>query len=72
MGYQDKIKHTNGQRLRELAGVEQLQQRLDDLEAQEKLTREKLRQSRANLRQAVSSWGYMVLLGDATVQSANL
>jgi len=72
LGYQDEIKQTNGQRLRELAGVEQLQQRLDDLEAQEKLTREKLRQSRANLRQAVSSRGYMVLLGDATAQFRNL
>jgi len=72
LGYQDEIKQTNGQRLRELAGVEQLQQRLDDLEAQEKLTREKLRQSRANLRQAVSSRGYMVLLGNATAQFRKL
>ncbi|MCU0549411.1 MAG: AAA family ATPase [Leptolyngbya sp. Prado105] len=68
LGYQDEIKQTTSQRLRELAGVEQLQQRRDDLEAQEKLTREKLRQSRANLRQAISSRGYMVLLGDATAQ----
>ena len=72
LGYQDEIKQTNGQRLRDLAGVEQLQQRLDNLEAQEKLTREKLRQSRANLRQAVSSRGYMVLLGDATAQFRKL
>jgi DNA sulfur modification protein DndD len=72
LGHQDEIKQTNGHRLRELAGVEQLQQRLDDLEAQEKLTREKLRQSRVNLRQAVSSRGYMVLLGDATAQFRKL
>ncbi|BAU13925.1 hypothetical protein LEP3755_44680 [Leptolyngbya sp. NIES-3755] len=72
LGYQDEIKQTTGQRLRELAGVEQLQQRRDDLEAQEKLTREKLRQSRANLRQAVSSRGYMVLLRDATTQFRSL
>lgn len=72
LGYQDEIKQISSQRLRELAGVEQLQQRQDDLEAQEKLTREKLRQSRANLRQAVSSRGYMVLLGDATAQFRSL
>lgn len=72
LGHQDKIKQTTGQRLRELADVEQLQQRRDDLEAQEKLTREKLKQSRANLRQAVSSRGYMVLLGDATAQFRKL
>ncbi len=72
LGFQDEIKQTTSQRLRELAGVEQLQQRRDDLEAQAKLTREKLKQSRANLRQAVSSRGYMVLLSDATAQFRSL
>ncbi|MBD1876717.1 AAA family ATPase [Nodosilinea sp. FACHB-131] len=60
------------QRLRELEGVSQLQLRRDDLEAQEKAEQEKLRQARANLKLAISTKGYTVLLKDATAKFRQL
>jgi DNA sulfur modification protein DndD len=65
---QETVKQSVSQRLRELAGVEQLQQRRDELEGQEKSIRDKLNQSRINLRQAVSTKAYVVLLSDATTK----
>jgi DNA sulfur modification protein DndD len=65
---QETVKQDVSQRLRELEGVEQLQQRRDELEGQGKLIRDKLNQSRINLRQTVSTKGYVVLLSDATTK----
>ncbi|MEM6803056.1 MAG: ATP-binding protein, partial [Bacteroidota bacterium] len=48
------------------------QLRRDDLEAQRKLEDEKLKQARANLKLAISTRGYTVLLKDATVKFRTL
>lgn len=51
------IKQEVSQRLRQLDAVKEIQKRRDDLEAQEKAEREKLRQSKVNLKLAVSTRG---------------
>lgn len=66
------IKQETSQRLRELDAVREIQKRRDDLEAQEKVEREKLRQSKANLKLAVSTRGYTVLLTEATAKFRTL
>lgn len=70
--YQGQLKEEISQRLRDLTEVRQLQLRRDDLEAQEKTEQEKLRQARANLKLAISTRGYTVLLKDATAKFRQL
>lgn len=70
--YHNQQKDEISQRLRDLAEVRQIQLRRDDLEAQKKLDEEKLRQARANLKLAISSRGYTVLLKDATAKFRTL
>jgi DNA sulfur modification protein DndD len=70
--YQGQHKTEIGQQLLRLEGVRHLQARRDELEADEKLDKEKLKQARANLKLAISSRGYTVLLKDATTKFRNL
>jgi DNA sulfur modification protein DndD len=72
LGYQDQLKAEVSQRLRELAAVRHLQLRRDELDAQEKAEQDKLRQARANLKLAISTRGYTVLLKDATAKFRKL
>ena len=66
LDYLNTEKNDLSQKLRDLAEVRQLQLRRDELEQQEKLDSDKLSQAEMNLKIAISSQGYVVLLGDAT------
>ncbi len=70
--YHEQLKGEISQRLRDLAEVRQLQLRRDELEKQEKQEEEQLRQARVNLKLAISTRGYTVLLKDATAKFRSL
>jgi DNA sulfur modification protein DndD len=70
--YQKQLKDEISQRLRDLSEVAQLQLRREELESQEKADQEKLKQARANLKLAISTRGYTVLLKDAATQFRQL
>ncbi len=59
-------------RLRSLDAVRQTQLRRDDLEKQRQLEESKLEQARGNLKLAISTRGYTVLLKDATAKFRSL
>lgn len=70
--YLEQEKGQISDRLRGLEAVREIQLRRDDLEAQRKLEDEKLKQARANLKLAISTRGYTVLLKDATAKFRTL
>jgi len=70
--YLEQEKDQISDRLRGLEAVREIQLRRDDLEAQRKLEDEKLKQARANLKLAISTRGYTVLLKDATAKFRTL
>ncbi len=65
---QEEIKKHLGTCLLELSGAEELQSRRDELEQQQKLFREKLRQAKDILKRVISTRGYTVLLSDVTAE----
>jgi DNA sulfur modification protein DndD len=66
--YQTQLKQEYSQRLRELSEVEQLQRQRDSLEAQEREIRDRLQQTRNELKQTISTQSYTVFLSDVTTQ----
>lgn len=66
--YQTQLKQEYSQRLRELGEVEQLQRQREALDAQEREIRDRLQQSKADLKQAISTQAYSVFLTGATAQ----
>jgi DNA sulfur modification protein DndD len=70
--YLEQEKGQISDRLRSLDAVREIQLRRDDLETQRKLEDEKLKQARANLKLAISTRGYTVLLKDATAKFRTL
>ncbi|MBW4650438.1 MAG: AAA family ATPase [Kastovskya adunca ATA6-11-RM4] len=68
VSHQEELKKTLGSRLLEFSGAEELQRLRDELETQEALIREQLKQSKEALKRAISTRGYTVLLSDVTVE----
>jgi DNA sulfur modification protein DndD len=66
--HQDELKKTISNRLLELSGAEELQQLRDELETREKLLREQLKQAKDDLKRAISTRGYSVLLSEVTTE----
>jgi len=66
--HQDELKKTISNRLLELSGAEELQQLRDELETREKLLREQLKQAKDDLKRAISTRGYSVLLPEVTTE----
>lgn len=66
--YHGQEKDQISDRLRSLDAVRQIQLRRDDLESQKKLEYEKREQAKVNLKLAISTRGYTVLLKDATAK----
>jgi len=65
---QQEIKKHLGTCLLELSGAEELQSRRDELEQQQKLLREKLKQAKDILKRVISTRGYTVLLSDVNAE----
>ncbi|NET57315.1 MAG: AAA family ATPase [Symploca sp. SIO2E6] len=68
LAHQAQSKKTIGKRLLEYSGAQELQQLRDELESQEKVIRQQLKEAKETLKQAISTKGYTVLLTKATVQ----
>jgi len=66
--HQDELKKTISNRLLELSGAEELQQLRDELETREKLHREQLKKAKDDLKRAISTRGYSVLLSEVTTE----
>ena len=66
--HQDELKKTISNRLLELSGAEELQQLRDELETREKLLREQLKKAKDDLKRAISTRGYSVLLSEVTTE----
>ncbi|MBW4488749.1 MAG: AAA family ATPase [Trichocoleus desertorum ATA4-8-CV12] len=70
--YQAQLKQEYSQRLRELSEVAQLQRQRDTLAAQQQEIRDRLQQSKAQLKRSLSTQGYTVFLSDVTAQLRSL
>ncbi|MEB3219378.1 MAG: AAA family ATPase [Nostocales cyanobacterium 94392] len=66
--YQNTFKKETSKRLRELSAAKELQERRQELEKQKTSNQDNLRQSRENLKKAISARGYTVFLQETTVQ----
>lgn len=66
--YLTQLKQEYSQRLRELSEVEQLQRQRDSLEIQEREIRDRLQQTRNELKQTISTQSYTVFLSEVTTQ----
>jgi len=66
--HQYELKKTISNRLLELSGAEELQQLRDELETREKLLREQLKKAKDDLKRAISTRGYSVLLSEVTTE----
>jgi len=62
LAHHDEVKQTLSSRLLELGGAQELQQLRDELEAQQTLHRDQLKQAKDNLKRALSTRSYTVLL----------
>ncbi|MEQ9483324.1 AAA family ATPase [Coleofasciculus sp. F4-SAH-05] len=62
LAHHDELKQTLSSRLLELGGAQELQQLRDELEAQQTLHRDQLKQAKDNLKRALSTRSYTVLL----------
>ncbi|MFP4099159.1 AAA family ATPase [Coleofasciculus sp.] len=62
LAHHDELKQTFSSRLLELGGAQELQQLRDELEAQQTLHRDQLKQAKDNLKRALSTRSYTVLL----------
>ncbi|MEQ9553485.1 MAG: AAA family ATPase [Coleofasciculus sp. G3-WIS-01] len=62
LAHQDELKQTLSSRLLELGGATELQQLRDELEAQQILHRDQLKQAKDSLKRILSTRGYTVLL----------
>ncbi|MGB7444170.1 MAG: AAA family ATPase [Coleofasciculaceae cyanobacterium] len=69
---QADLKKTISNCLLELSGSEESQHLRQELEAQEKLIREQLKQAQSVLKRAISTRGYTVLLSDVTTQFSSI
>ncbi len=65
---QNDLKRTVSDRLLELGGARELQQLRDELQAQEKLMRDRIKQAQQELKKAISTRGYTVLLSPKTAE----
>ncbi|HBY75927.1 MAG TPA: ATP-binding protein, partial [Cyanobacteria bacterium UBA11148] len=65
---QDELKRTISDRLLELGGAQELQQLRDELQGQEKIIREQLKQAKNALKRAISTRGYTVWLSEVTTK----
>jgi DNA sulfur modification protein DndD len=63
---QETLKKETSNRLRELSGAKDLEERRKELEAQKSANRDKLKQSKETLQRAISTRAYTVLLADTT------
>ncbi|MBD1919663.1 AAA family ATPase [Microcoleus sp. FACHB-831] len=63
---QETLKKETSNRLRELSGAKDLEERRKELEAQKSANRDKLKQSKETLQRAISTRAYTVLLSDTT------
>ena len=68
LAHQDQLKQTMSQRLLELGGAQELQQLRAQLQGQEKMIREQLKQAKDTLQRAISTRGYTVLLSQVTAE----
>lgn len=68
LAYQAELKQQYSQRLRDLSEVEQLQRQRETLEAQEQELRDRLQQSKSDLKRLISTQAYTVLLPNVTAQ----
>lgn len=62
LAHHDELRQTLSSRLLELGGAQELQQLRDELEAQQTLHRDQLKQAKDNLKRALSTRSYTVLL----------
>ncbi|HBL15077.1 MAG TPA: ATP-binding protein [Cyanobacteria bacterium UBA11162] len=65
---QDELKRTISDRLLELGGAQELQQLRDELQGQEKIIREQLKQGKDSLKRAISTRAYTVWLSEVTTE----
>lgn len=63
---QETLKKETSNRLRELSGAKDLEERRKELESQKSANRDKLKQSKETLQRAISTRAYTVLLSDTT------
>lgn len=63
---QETLKKETSNRLRELSGAKDLEERRKELESQKSANRDKLKQSKETLQRAISTRAYTVLLSETT------
>lgn len=68
LAHQNDLKRTISERLLELGGAQELQQLRDELQGQEKLMRDRIKQAQDELKKAISARAYTVLLSSKTAE----